>query len=57
LKQIGKKFKVGRQEDAHEFLNLMMECFVKSETNFQKMDTKLEEQTSTFRIFGGKLKN
>lgn len=53
LKAIGKQFRPGRQEDAHEFLRFLLESVQKSLVNGRKMDNKLKETSILYRIFGG----
>jgi ubiquitin C-terminal hydrolase len=58
IKHINKKYRIGRQEDAHEFLRDLMESFQKSCLNFiDKPTPQLMESTIITKIFGGKLKS
>lgn len=57
LKLIAKHMRVGRQEDAHEFLRFLIESFQKSsletygQTNY--MDNERKRTNPIFQIFGG----
>lgn len=53
IKAIGKQFRPGRQEDAHEFLRFLLESVQKSLLNGRKMDNKVKETSVLYRIFGG----
>jgi len=58
IKLINKKFQIGRQEDAQEFLRDLVEAFQKSCTGFlEKPPQKVLESTDITKIFGGKLKS
>ena len=60
LSKIFKKFKLGRQEDSHEFLRYLIEGMQESETG--KLGKEREEnekkikKTKVFDIFGGIIK-
>jgi len=58
IKQINKKFRIGRQEDSQEFLRDLIDAFQKSCTGFvEKPAPKLLETTDISKMFGGKLKS
>jgi len=58
IKQINKKFKIGRQEDSQEFLRDLIDAFQKSATGFiEKPSQQVLENTDISRIFRGKLKS
>jgi len=58
IKQINKKFRIGRQEDSQEFLRDLIDAFQKSAVGFvEKPAPKLLETTDISKIFGGKLKS
>jgi ubiquitin carboxyl-terminal hydrolase 36/42 len=54
LKNIAKHFRVGRQEDAHEFLRYLIDGLQKScLTGFSKLDSVSQGTSLVHRIFGG----
>ncbi|KAJ1991320.1 hypothetical protein EDC05_003539 [Coemansia umbellata] len=59
LKLIAKHMRVGRQEDAHEFLRLLIESFQRSLMHGidSKIDRRIQETTLTHQIFGGYLQS
>jgi len=58
IKLINKKFSIGRQEDAQEFLRDLVDSFQKSCTGFlEKVPQKVIDNTDISKIFGGKLKS
>lgn len=62
IKAIGKHFRPGRQEDAHEFLRLFIETMQKaslagSNSETLKLDPRSKETTVIHRIFGGYLQS
>ena len=58
IKQINKKFRIGRQEDSQEFLRDLIDAFQKSATGFiEKPSQQVLENTDISRIFKGKLKS
>ncbi|XP_076069127.1 ubiquitin specific peptidase 36 [Oratosquilla oratoria] len=59
LKMIGKTLMYGRQEDAHEFIKLLLDHMEKSYLNFKratKLDHRSKETTPLNQIFGGYLR-
>lgn len=59
LKRVSKRFRVGRQEDAHEFLRLLLEsmqssCVRKARSNGKTLDF---QQTIMHQVFGGMLRS
>ncbi|KAL4474162.1 hypothetical protein ABPG72_002887 [Tetrahymena utriculariae] len=58
MRYINKRFKLGRQDDSHELLRLLLESMQKSALDFKpKVDQKIEESTPIYKIFAGKLKS
>ncbi|EAS07036.2 ubiquitin carboxy-terminal hydrolase (macronuclear) [Tetrahymena thermophila SB210] len=58
MRYINKKFKLGRQDDSHELLRLLLESMQKSALDFKpKVDQKIEEATPIYKMFAGKLKS
>lgn len=59
IKLIGRQFRLGRQEDAHEFLRYLIEAFQKSCLSGldTKMDANLKETSLVHGIFGGYLQS
>ncbi|KAJ3295903.1 Ubiquitin carboxyl-terminal hydrolase 42 [Rhizoclosmatium sp. JEL0117] len=54
LKSIAKHFRVGRQEDAHEFLRYFIDSLQNScLVGFEKLDHKQKETTVIHQVFGG----
>ncbi|KAF9327578.1 hypothetical protein BG006_009148 [Podila minutissima] len=55
LKNIGKQFTVGRQEDSHEFVRCLIDSLQKSSlVGFDsKLDNRIKETTIIHQIFGG----
>ncbi|KAJ2900461.1 hypothetical protein IWW38_000514 [Coemansia aciculifera] len=55
LKLIAKHMRVGRQEDAHEFLRLLIESFQRSLLHGidPKLDRRVQETTLMHHVFGG----
>ncbi|KAJ2554877.1 hypothetical protein EV175_002443, partial [Coemansia sp. RSA 1933] len=59
LKMIAKHMRVGRQEDAHEFLRLLVESFQRSLMHGidPKIDQRIQETTLIHHLFGGYLQS
>jgi ubiquitin carboxyl-terminal hydrolase 36/42 len=61
VKRIGKQFKFGRQEDAHDFVLEMLNCMVTSMINDagggKKFDPRTQETTLVHHIFGGYIRS
>ncbi|CAN0031483.1 unnamed protein product, partial [Hapterophycus canaliculatus] len=61
LRMIGKQFRQGRQEDAHEFLrhllDKMVDCCLKRKGVKSSAPNRLAETTPINRIFGGYLRS
>ncbi|KAJ1785208.1 hypothetical protein LPJ59_006198, partial [Coemansia sp. RSA 2399] len=59
LKMIAKHMRVGRQEDAHEFLRLLVESFQRSLLHGidPKIDQRIQETTLMHHLFGGYLQS
>lgn len=59
IKLIGRQFRLGRQEDAHEFLRYLIEAFQKSCLSGldSKLDAKIKETSMVHAIFGGYLQS
>ncbi|BFZ61052.1 hypothetical protein YB2330_002110 [Saitoella coloradoensis] len=54
LRHISKLFRVGRQEDAHEFMRCLIDAMQKSALQgHKKLDARSQETTVIHRIFGG----
>ncbi|RKO85553.1 hypothetical protein BDK51DRAFT_24261, partial [Blyttiomyces helicus] len=53
---IAKQMRVGRQEDAHEFIRYFIEALQKSSIHgFEKLDNRIKETSVIHQIFGGYL--
>ncbi|KAJ1665563.1 hypothetical protein IW140_004052 [Coemansia sp. RSA 1813] len=59
LKMIAKHMRVGRQEDAHEFLRFLIESIQRSLMHGidPKIDQRIQETTLMHRVFGGYLQS
>ncbi|CAM9918104.1 unnamed protein product, partial [Ectocarpus sp. 4 AP-2014] len=61
LRMIGRQFRQGRQEDAHEFLrhllDKMVDCYLKRKGVKSSAPNRLAETTPINRIFGGYLRS
>ncbi|KAJ2849320.1 hypothetical protein IWW36_002706 [Coemansia brasiliensis] len=59
LKLVAKHMRIGRQEDAHEFLRLFIDAFQRSLLTGvdPKVDRRIQETTLTHQIFGGYLQS
>ncbi|PRP84401.1 peptidase C19 family protein [Planoprotostelium fungivorum] len=62
LRSLSKQFKLGRQEDSHEFLRYVLEGMQKSslhglQATIGKVDGKIAETSIVHRIFGGYLQS
>ncbi|KAJ2838943.1 hypothetical protein J3B01_001016 [Coemansia erecta] len=59
LKMVAKHMRIGRQEDAHEFLRLLVDAFQRSLLTGidSKIDRRIQETTLTHHIFGGYLQS
>lgn len=57
LKLIGKHFRLGRQEDSHEFIRFMIDGMQKSAINQLKLNPQEKEKSLIYAIFGGYLQN
>ncbi|KAJ2771366.1 hypothetical protein IWQ57_002245 [Coemansia nantahalensis] len=59
LRLVAKHMRVGRQEDAHEFLRLLVDAFQRSLLAGidPKIDRRIQETTLTSQIFGGYLQS
>jgi hypothetical protein len=56
LKAIGKQFRIGRQEDSHEFIRLFIDALVKPALNgLDHLDHASKDTTLLHQIFGGHL--
>ncbi|KAG0020980.1 hypothetical protein BGZ81_009125 [Podila clonocystis] len=55
LRNIGKQFRIGRQEDSHEFARYLIDALQKSclEGYDSKMDNRIKETTFIHQVFGG----
>ncbi|KAF9417465.1 hypothetical protein BGZ94_009963 [Podila epigama] len=55
LRNIGKQFRIGRQEDSHEFARYLIDALQKSclEGYDSKLDNRIKETTLIHQIFGG----
>ncbi|KAF9975222.1 hypothetical protein BGZ73_001204 [Actinomortierella ambigua] len=55
LKNIGKQFRLGRQEDSHEFARYLIDALQKSclVGYDSKLDNRIKETTAIHQIFGG----
>ncbi|KAJ2582817.1 hypothetical protein GGH95_001330 [Coemansia sp. RSA 1836] len=55
LKLVAKHMRIGRQEDAHEFLRLLIEAFQRSLLHGidPKIDRRIQETTLAHHVFGG----
>lgn len=60
IKVVGKQFRVGRQEDAHEYLRKLLDCMheeILKQNGLKTNDGKITETTFIHQIFGGNLRN
>ena len=60
IRRVGRQFKNGRQEDAHEYLRQLLDCMHEEilKANGRKLsDGKIAETTLICRVFGGYLCN
>ncbi|TKA57108.1 hypothetical protein B0A53_01064 [Rhodotorula sp. CCFEE 5036] len=59
LKNIAKHFRLGRQEDAHEFLRFLMDALQAAALfgTSPKLEQKFKEQTFVHQLFGGRLRS
>jgi ubiquitin carboxyl-terminal hydrolase 36/42 len=61
LRSIGRRLRLGQQEDAHEFLRLLLDSFHKSELKIRGLKESdaraLVEDTFVHHIFGGYFRN
>ncbi len=61
LRQIGKRLRLGRQEDAHEFLRLLLDGFQRAELRLaglkESSHRALVEATFVHNMFGGYFRN
>ena len=58
LRKSWKQYRFGRQEDAHEFLIMLMDGILKASFgNLAKLSKKYEHLTMIYRIFAGKLRS
>lgn len=60
IRRIGKQFRQMRQEDAHEYLRQLLDCFHEEILKANKVkvsDGKIAETTLISRVFGGYLRN
>ncbi|GMF38692.1 unnamed protein product [Phytophthora fragariaefolia] len=60
VRHISKSFRIGRQEDSHEFFRLLLDSMQRSclrRANVKSETHALASTTFVHRIFGGKLKN
>ncbi|GAA5979453.1 hypothetical protein JCM10908_002930 [Rhodotorula pacifica] len=59
LKNIAKHFRLGRQEDSHEFLRFLMDALQAAALFGKpaKLDQKYKEQTFVHQLFGGRLRS
>ncbi|KAJ2807566.1 hypothetical protein H4S07_003567, partial [Coemansia furcata] len=59
LKLVAKHMRIGRQEDAHEFLRLLVDAFQRSLLHGidPKIDRRIQETTLAHQIFGGYLQS
>lgn len=59
IRRVGKQFKPLRQEDAHEYLRQLLDCFAEEvlKSNNLKTNDKLADSTFVGRCFGGQLVN
>ena len=61
LSLIGKRLRVGRQEDAHEFMRLLLDCFHRSELRILGLKESgpraLVDNTFVQHVFGGYFRN
>ncbi len=61
LPLIGKRLRIGRQEDAHEFMRLLLDSFQKSELRIlglkESSPRHLVENTFVHHVFGGYFRN
>jgi ubiquitin carboxyl-terminal hydrolase 36/42 len=59
IRRVGKQFRPMRQEDAHEYLRLLIDCMHEEilKAHGVKLSDKNSDTTMINRIFGGKLRN
>ncbi|KAJ1962129.1 hypothetical protein GGI12_002833 [Dipsacomyces acuminosporus] len=59
LKLVAKQMRIGRQEDAHEFLRLLVDSFQRSLLHGMdpKIDRRIQETSLVHQIFGGYLQS
>lgn len=59
LKLVAKRMRIGRQEDAHEFLRLLVESFQRSLLHGidPRIDRRIQETTLAHQVFGGYLQS
>ncbi|KAJ1725567.1 hypothetical protein LPJ53_000237 [Coemansia erecta] len=59
LKLVAKHMRIGRQEDSHEFLRLLVEAFQRSLLHGidPKIDRRIQETTLVHQVFGGYLQS
>ncbi|GAA5865785.1 hypothetical protein JCM3774_003092 [Rhodotorula dairenensis] len=59
LKNIAKHFRLGRQEDSHEFLRFLMDALQAAALfgTSPKLEQKYKEQTFIHQLFGGRLRS
>jgi len=58
IKNIAKHMRIGRQEDAHEFLRFVIEGLQNSVLRgYEKLDNRIKETNMIYQIFGGYLQS
>jgi len=58
IKNIAKHMRIGRQEDAHEFLRFVIEGLQNSVLRgYEKLDNRIKETNMIYQIFGGYLRS
>lgn len=57
IKQIGRAFRIGRQEDAHEFTRYLVEAMQAACVGGRKLAPELAATSFVSRIFGGQLRS
>jgi len=58
IKWVWKTFEVGKQEDAHEYIVMLLQSIIKASLgNDLKAIKKYESKSVIFRLFGGKLRS